>query len=117
MILTSMTAQDASGQSTHQMVWDDGSLKQIPCRTPRADSPYAGVGPRSESLNVDIGPGKYVSFWAYSPMTLYDPCPTDQIYPKMTTRDAVRNAVEAEILSRIRTGEIPLSSLKVKDAQ
>lgn len=117
MILTSMNAQDASVQGSHQMVWDDGSLKQLPYKTPRVDSPYAAVGPRSEPLNVDIGPGKYVSFWAYSPMTLCDPCPTDQIYPKMTTRDAVRDAVEAEILRRIRTGEIPLSLLEVKDAQ
>lgn len=117
MILTSMSAQEASTQVSHQMVWGDGALKQLPYKVPTPDSPYAAVGPRSGPLSVDIGSGKYVSFWAYSPMTLCNPCPTDQIYPTMTTRDAVLDAVEAEILRRIRTGEIPLSSLEVKDAQ
>lgn len=116
-ILTSMSVEDAATQATHKMLQDDGALRQLPYKTPKHDSPYAAVGPRSGPLSVDIGPGKYVEFWTYSPMTLCDPCPTDQAYPAMTTWNAVEEAVKTEILRRIKTGEIPLSSLEVQDAQ
>lgn len=117
ILMTSMDVSDVSTQGVHQMRRADGTLEQLPYKAPDPDRPYAAAGPRSGPIIVDLSPGKFVEFWAFRTLTLCEPCRVDTLHPALTSSEAVERAAQALLLSGISDGRIPLSALKVQNAQ
>lgn len=117
ILMTSMDVSEVSTQGVHQMRRGDGTLDQLPYKTPSPERPYAAVGPRSGPISVDLSRGKFVEFWAFRTLTLCNPCREGTPQPALTSNEAVERAAQALLLSGIRDGRIPLSALEVQDAQ
>lgn len=117
VLLTSTPASDLSIYGGHYMRREDGSLLALPYQTPTAEVPFAALGPRSGPMPIDLDAKTYVEFWTYSPMVLCAPCPKDVIPAPLASRDAVRAAAKDELLRRIRSGELRIEALDVRDTQ
>jgi len=116
-LFTSMPVSEKSFYASHEMLQADGALLRVPIRNPDENNPYYTLGGRSGPIIVDLGNRGYVEFWTESAIILCDPCPADQKYPTVATRELLREVVIAELTRRIQAGKIPLSALKILEYQ